>query len=200
MTDYVAFNKENKPYSIHDIEKILKDIQDYKPDLYCICKEPVFYKKNSIEFVNKYGQKIQRINHFSHYPDSNCNVKQIKALISKAEKVNNAPQLTEIEKRILRLNTLLWCYNKSYKEYITSKQECKEIIEKAKKNNIDYEKFLSPFILKLICIKTNNEYIPYKDIETLEIDKNRMYHINEFNLFMIEIRKKENFNKFFLCF
>ena len=45
MTDYVAFNKENKPYSIHDIEKILKDIPDYRPNLYCICKEPVFYKK-----------------------------------------------------------------------------------------------------------------------------------------------------------
>ncbi len=49
MTDYVAFNKENKPYSIHDIEKILKDILNYKPDLYCICKEPVFYNKKIVQ-------------------------------------------------------------------------------------------------------------------------------------------------------
>jgi len=198
MTDYIAFDKENKVYSIYDIEKILKDIPDYKPDLYCICKEPIYYKKNSIEFINKKGHKIQRINHFSHYPNSKCDIKVIQSTKNKADKTNDAPEKTEIEKRINRIMDLLWFYNKSCKNYNTYKGECELIIKNAKKHKINYEPLLSPFIIKLISIKTNNKYISYKDIESLEIEENIKYNINEFSIFILDIKDRKSFNNNFI--
>jgi hypothetical protein len=176
MTDYIAFDENKIPFSIYDVEQ---NVSLKKCDLYCICGQKVFYKKNSIVFEDKLGRVRQKISHFSHYKNAECKIyKIIKDNEDKSNnKIEDAPVLTEIEKRIKRIIKIIKYIEKSTKIYLRYKYEINVAIRKSNENNLEYSQYYNDFINNIRFNK--NEYIGFKDLEFKKTENNIIYIINE---------------------
>jgi hypothetical protein len=177
MTDYIAFDSDEKAYSIYEVnDDVIGN------GLYCICKEPVFYKKQSKVFNDKYGNTIERMAHFSHYKNSNCSIKKLfkddeddEDDLYKYE--SPAPLLTLTDKRIKRIKTILKYIKKSFKAFKLTRIDIKNIIKEAKQQHIEYNQYINEYILKLLDVKT--KLIGFKDIVNTKIENDIVYDITD---------------------
>ena len=182
MADFVAFDKDyTNSFSIYDALDLKK--KEINNDYYCLCTNPVFIKNESIEFTNKNNKLIQRHAHFSHFKNCICHIKKIYDKNDKNEtnlKIGDAPENTELSKRIKIIFKILKLNKKSMKTYLNCKGNIDDIFRYANihKINIDaFEEIMTDNIKKLINFKTFG--IGFKDIEYREIEQNKIYHIND---------------------
>jgi hypothetical protein len=201
MADFIAFNNDfTITYSIYDAIELQKQGMNMK--YYCLCTKPIFIKNESIIFTNKKGNHIQRHCHFSHYKNSNCVVK--KAFNTKENvksfdnKIEDAPEITEVDKRVNIITKILKTYYKSLNKLNITKGLLRECINIAINNNIDHNLFMNDFIKKILLSKTT--LIGFKEIEHSNINcfNDVVYVIGDIEMISNSLLKKicSNFERY----
>jgi hypothetical protein len=115
--------------------------------------------------------------------DKDCNIKKIYDKKDKNETsiiIGDAPEHTEIGKRLKIILKILKLNKKSMKIYFNCKSNLDDVFKYAYIHNINinaFEEIMTDNIKKLINFKTT--VIGFKDIEIKEIEQNKIYYIND---------------------
>lgn len=183
MTDYVCFKiTNNEPISVNEFKE-----KRFNGDIKCICGKNVFFRDDSIVFKRK-GIPVQKSAHFAHFKGDKCYIPKDKYKKDNYEYDYNDTELSLEEKRLKKIKYLLKKIIQDKRKILSYQQELKEIILFAKNNNIDYIKFLEKPEYKL-CNKLyyqsynknkeNYQFISFKNIPNIIIEKDIFYTINE---------------------
>jgi|688.fasta_scaffold429194_3 hypothetical protein len=196
MTDYVAFVGE-EPISVEEYRD-----EEHRGNIKCICGSNIHFVNESCFFERK-GKEIQRIKHFCHPKGSKCIIpKDIKDR-KKNDIIDDKPELTLKDKRLKRIKKLIIKHHQDLKTLINNKEKLKEIINIAKKNEIEYEEEIEKQNLfkfyegsYFYNIK-NYEYISFKNLANIQIEPNKIYKFNEIDYSYI-LKKRGNYIEDFL--
>jgi len=182
MADFIAFDKDfTNNFSIYDALELKKN--KINIDYYCLCRNPVFIKNESIEFTNKKNTIIQRHAHFAHFKNCDCNIKKIYDKKDKNETntiIGDAPENTEMSKRIKIILKILKLNKISMQTYFKAKSNLDDVFKYAKIHNInidEFEEIMTDNIKKLMNFKTF--LIGFKNIENEEIEQDKIYYIGD---------------------
>lgn len=186
MTDYICFIDSN-PISIYEYKDMIIKDPSLKKTLTpkCICGEAVYFKDESVHFERhmKNGQvkHIQMVSYFSHYKNSNCGINRLfKANNNHGTIISPAPNKTEFEKRLERIDQLLKAYHSGLYREEKLKISVLGLSNIINENNLDIK--IHEDLLK---IKSNyyNE-ISFRFLEFIKIDYGKKYKL-------IDLHKKE---------
>jgi len=179
MTDYIAFIN-NEPISIYDYKDgITNNLINKNDKIYCICGEAVYFKNESKYFKRKNSNcLIQTICHFSHYKNSKCNINKIFKINNNfGTPISPAPNKTDLEKRIERINSIIDGYFNSSKIQENLRYTIGILTKTIKINNLNI--ILSDDIIEL----QNNYYeqITFRALEFIEINHKIRYKLIDLN-------------------
>lgn len=173
MTDYIAF-KNDEPISIYDYKDLIETKPEEKQEkLYCICGDLVYFKNESKYFKRKNSNNIiQNICHFSHYKNSNCGINKIFKLNNNfGTIISPAPNKSDMEKRMERIDTIINGYFNGCKRQEEIRYRIIELSKIIKINNLNI--ILPEHILQL----QNNYYnqITFRGLEHIDINHKERY-------------------------
>lgn len=200
MTDYVAFDSDNSPISVYEYKS-----RCCEKDIFCICGKKLFFRDESIYFERvMYGKKsmIQRACHFSHFKGDNCSIPKLVTNHRQGKDMKDKPELTEEDKRIKRLRLMLISIYTDEKQRLGCEGYLKEIIMKAKENNILFETIMSENYRRSYALyqdlinqnKTNYKHISFKQLTDIIIEPNVHYKISEIDYsYPLKKNKKNKF-------
>ena len=185
MTDYVAFDSDNSPISVYEYKN-----RSCEKDIFCICGKKLFFRDESIYFERvMYGKKcmVQRACHFSHFKGDNCIIPKLVTNHRQSKDTKDKPKLTEEDKRIKRLKLMLISIYTDEKLRLGCEGYLKEILMKAKKQDISFEDYMSNHYKKSFALyqesinrnKTNYKHISFKQLPDIIIEPNVHYRIVE---------------------
>jgi len=130
---------------------------------------------------------VQRACHFSHFKGDNCIIPKLVINHRQSKDTKHQPELTEEDKRFKRLRLMLISIYRDEKLRLGCEGHLKEILMKAKKQDISFEDKMSNHYKKSFALyqesinknKTNYKHISFKQLIDITIEPNVHYKIAE---------------------
>ena len=157
MADYVAYvNDFNDVISVDEYKINYIDKNIDVPELRCLCRNKLYYRKSSKPYQYRETPDITRYHHFYHEKGCKCNIKEI----LKKNNKNNSDIKTNTaknpeEKQKIRLKNMLNYIMTNMNIYENYKATINEWLNKIElyKRYVNYDNFMTEHIKKILSLK-----------------------------------------------
>ena len=187
MADYIAYLDR---HTIISIEEYCKHFKDTRPAVYCLCGRRLYYRDNSYDD----NMKIKRYKCFFHEKGSTCNINKImneelgfdddNEFCKTEKKIKCIKSLTENDKRIIRLKSLIYYLKKSMHLY----DEYNHLIRSKLNDARLYDRFIidKSYITDDIyfLLSLSKTFISFNDLLNIEVIPEIFYCIGDIDIIL----------------